>query len=184
MNQQRSRALRILACAVVLTLCFILESSLSLKISVFGAHFDFLPPIIASAAVCLGCPAGMVCGLLAGILYDASGMPVEGLLPIYYMVWGIIGGFVGERYRRRPMRCVLALSIGMTIVLSLIRCLFYFQFITTLAPLMFVKSVLTHTVMTAVLCPIVFVVIRRIAGKHPQRMKKTPRRVRREDGNG
>ncbi len=187
MERQQSRAARILGCAVLLLLCYILESSLGLKIAVFGAHFDVLPAIVASAAVFLGCPAGLVCGLFAGMLYDAAGWPVQGLLPLYFMLWGIVGGFAGEHYRRRPLLSVVTLTVSMSALLSVIRYLFYFQFTTDIRLLTFVLHVLLQTVLCVVLCPLVFVFIRRIAGQQPKRMKKLPRgrrRRRRKNSNG
>ena len=184
MNRTVSSVLRVVACAVVLVLCFVLESSLSIRISLFGAHFDLLPPLIAAISVCLGCPAGLVCGALGGMLHDASGTSVEGLMPLYYMLWGIAGGMVGERYRVRQLNTIVLLSVGMTVLLSLIRYLFYFQFVTESGLLVFVKGMILQAVLTAVLCPLVYWAVRHITGIGPQRLKKKEPRYRRRGGDG
>lgn len=184
MTRQQSRALRILACAVGMVLCFIVESSLSIRISVLGAHFDVLPPIIAAAAVCLGCPAGLVCGALAGLLYDVSGASIEGLFPLYYMIWGIFGGLVGEKYRVRQLNTIVLLSVGMTTLLSVIRCLFYFQFVTDTGVIFFIKGMVAQALLTVIVCPVVYWAVQRIAGMEPKRLKKKQPRHKRRHSDG
>ncbi len=172
-------AVRVLACAVGIVLCFVVESSLSIRISVLGAHFDLLPPLVASAAVCLGSPAGMICGIVAGLMYDCSGAEVEGLYPLYYMCWGILGGLIGERHRVRQLNTIVILSIAMTVLLSLIRYLFYFQFVMDTSLIFVIKAIVASALLTMIVCPLVYWIVRAIAGDNPQRLKKKERHRRR-----
>ncbi len=183
MSKKPFWALRVLACMVGIVVCFVIESSLSIRISVLGAHFDLLPPIVASAAICLGSPAGILCGIVAGLMYDSSGAEIEGLYPLYYMCWGIIGGMLGERKRVRQLNMIIMLSIEMTALLSLLRYLFYFQFIVDTSLIFVVKAIVASALLTMLVCPFVYLAVRAIAGGGPQRLKKRERH-RRKDRDG
>lgn len=175
--------LRVLACVVGIVVCFVLESSLSLRISVLGAHFDLLPPIVAAAGICLGSPAGIICGIVAGLMYDCSGAEVEGLYPLYFMCWGIFSGMIGERHRVRQLNMIIMLSIEMTVLLSLIRYLFYFQFVMDTSLIFVIKAIVASALLTMLVCPFVYLAVRAIAGGGPQRLKKRERH-RRKDRDG
>lgn len=172
--KQSFRALRILLCAVVLVLCFIVESSLGIRVSVFGAHFDFLPPIVAATSLCLGCPAGLVCGTLAGILYDVSGANVEGLYPIYYMICGIFCGMLGEsrNIQAHRLRMTVVLSLGMYLLLAIVRYLFYFQFVVESGIPVLLRGLVIQSLLMALLCLPVFWLIARISGVSASRRRK------------
>jgi rod shape-determining protein MreD len=163
--KQSFRALRILLCAVILVFCFIVESSLGIRITVFGAHFDFLPPIIAASAVCLGCPAGLVCGFLAGMLYDAAGAGIEGLYPIYYMFCGILCGLMSETRKRQTNRLLMTVffGVGMPVLMSIIRYLFYFQFVAESGLSMVLQKLVAQAMLAAILCLPVYWVISHIS---------------------
>ncbi|MDO5547575.1 MAG: rod shape-determining protein MreD [Eubacteriales bacterium] len=176
--KQSFRALRILLCAVIMVLCFVVESSLGIRISVFGAHFDFLPPLVAASALCLGCPAGLVCGTLAGLLYDVSGAGIQGLYPIYYMIFGIFCGLMGESRHTQThrLRRTILLALGMPMLLSVIRYLFYFQFISETGLPFVLQCLALQAILTVVLCLPVYWLITRISGVHGSRRKPDERR--------
>ena len=172
--KQSSRALRILLCAVLMVLCFVAESSVGIRVSVFGAHIDFLPSIIAASGLFLGCPAGMVCGMLAGMLYDISGVGVEGLYPIYYMIGGIACGLYGESqgWRRHPLRTAVIAAVGMPAALSIVRYLFYFQFVTESSLTAVLHSLLIQAALTALITLPVYWLVVRISGARRSRREQ------------
>lgn len=89
-------AVRVVCCILLLTLAYVLQSSLGVRVSIFGVHIDILPLIVAAVGIVMGSGAGLACGLFAGLLYDVAGTGVEGLYPLYYMICGIACGQAGH----------------------------------------------------------------------------------------
>lgn len=166
---KQNHFLRTVLCVALLAAAYVLQTSLGLHVSVFGTHIDLIPPLLAASGVVLGSGTGMVCGLAAGILYDISGSSVEGVYPLYYMVWGIACGFAGERYRTRELRCTLLCAVGMMAVIALLRYLFQLQFYGA-DILLFARITLLQAALAAVCSPILLWIVRRIGGrKHGRR---------------
>ena len=61
-------AVRVVCCILLLTLAYVLQSSLGVRISIFGVHIDILPLIVAAVGIVMGSGAGLACGLFAGLL--------------------------------------------------------------------------------------------------------------------
>lgn len=160
--------LRTVLCAVLLAAAYVLQTSLGLRISIFGAHIDLLPPLLAAVGVVMGSGAGMVCGLVTGVLYDISGSGVDGIYPLYYMIWGIGCGFAGERYRTRELRCTAVCAVGMLLVVALLRYLFQFQFYGA-DILLFARGLLLRAALAAVCSPVMLWIVRRIGGRKRRR---------------
>lgn len=182
MTRQQSEALRVLGCAAVMILFYIVESSLGRFISVFGTHFDFLPPMVAATAILFGCPAGMVCGVLAGFLYDVSGAQLEGLYPLYFMLCGIVCGMIRDWYRIHRIALTAIFSVGMTLILSIVRYLFYFQFTVNTGVLYYIKGMVLQSILTAVICPLAFWIVRCIAESKWQKGEQDKPARRTSDG--
>lgn len=160
-------AVRIALCVVLLVIAYVLQTTLGLRIAVFGAHIDLLPLIVAAAALQMGPAAGMVCGLAAGILYDTTGLGAEGLYPLYYMICGIACGLVRGRLCRMERRGTMLCAVGMIALLAALRYLFYFQF-GDISLLTFLRNVIVQAALAAVFSVPVLAVVRRIAGRKPQ----------------
>lgn len=164
MKHNHFSVLRTVLCIVLLAAVYVLQTSLGLRISIFGAHIDLLPPLLAAAGVVMGSGVGMVCGLAVGILYDISGSGVDGVYPLYYMVWGISCGFAGEGYRTRELRCTMACAVGMMAGIALLRYLFQLQFYGA-DILLFGRSLLMQVALAAVFSPVALWIVRRIVGR-------------------
>lgn len=177
MNQKVSDTLRTALCVLLLLAAYLLQSGLGLRLAVFGVHIDLLPLIVAAAGVLMGSGTGLVCGLAAGILYDVSGAGVEGIYPMYYMVWGIASGFAGSYYRGRETRAVMLCAVCMITALSLLRYLFYFQFVNDTGILIFARDMLARALLAVVLSPLALALVRRISGRRrhkPDRISTSP----------
>ena len=111
-------ALRVVLCIVLLLVACVLQRSLGVRLSVFGVHIDLLPLIVAAVAVLMGSGAGFVCGFAAGLLYDASGIGIEGLYPLYYLICGIVCGRIGEYFHNRQIVGTMLCSAGMVLALA------------------------------------------------------------------
>ena len=156
-------ALRVVLCMVLLLVAYVLQRTLGVRLTIFGVHIDLLPLIVAAAAVLMGSGAGFVCGFAAGLLYDASGMGIEGLYPLYYLICGIVCGRIGEYFHNRQIVGTMLCSAGMVLALAAIRYLFLFQF-SDMGILVFARSMAVQLLLAVVLSPAVLGVVRRVSG--------------------
>ena len=60
---------------------------------------------------------GAAVGLMTGILYDLAGTGVEGLLPLYFMLFATFAGAISGRYLRRIWPSHLLLTAGGMLIL-------------------------------------------------------------------
>ncbi len=169
MNQKLSSILRVAAYAVLLLVVCVLQCSLGVRVTVFGAHIDLLPLILSATGVLLGPGAGLACGLAVGVLYDASGATIEGLYPLYYMICGMAAGYFGAHVRRHETIGVMLCSACMITLLSLLRYVFYFQFVSDTSILIFARDMAIQALLAIVLSPFVLMAVRRISGKRRHR---------------
>lgn len=148
---------------VLLVVVYVLQRTLGVRISVFGTHIDLLPVIVAAVGVWMGSGAGFVCGFAAGLLYDISGISIEGIYPLYYLICGIVCGNAGEYFRNRKALATMLCSAGMVLVLAMLRYLFLFQF-SDMGILVFARSMAVQLLLAVVLSPVALLVVRRISG--------------------
>ena len=117
--------LRIAGCIALLIAAYLIQTGL--RLSAFHTHIDVLPLIVAAAAAFMGPHVGMICGLAAGVLYDASGVRIEGLYALYYMLCGIACGQLSLRFCAHKWLCTAAGAAGMIVLLTILRYVFWFQ---------------------------------------------------------
>lgn len=159
-----SPALRLVFCIVLLLVAYVLQRTLGARLSIFSAHIDLLPIIVAATGVLMGSGTGFVCGFVAGLLYDVSGIGIEGLYPLYYLICGIVCGGIGEYFHNRQIVGTMLCSAGMVLALAAIRYLFLFQF-NDMGILVFVRGLVVQLLLAIVLSPVVVAVMRIIYGK-------------------
>ena len=164
MNQKLSVGLRTALCIVLLALAYVVQTSLGLRISIFGVHIDLLPLIVAAAGIVMGPGAGLACGLAAGVLYDVSGAGIEGMYPLYYMICGIACGFFRGQFRGREIRGTMLCSVCTITLLAVLRYLFDFQFGST-GILAFARDMVLQALLAVVFSPLVLVVVRAVSGR-------------------
>ena len=167
-NDRKSVGLRTVICIALLVVAYLLQTTFAIQI--FGTHIDILPLIVAASAVLMGSPVGMICGLIAGILYDASGIRIEGIYPIYYMICGIVCGYMGDKFRGREWLCTTGCSVGIVISLNVLRYVFYFQF-EQAGMFPFLCDVFVQAIVAAVCSIPVFWLVRKI---YIKKQKSTP----------
>ena len=156
-------AVRVVCCILLLTLAYVLQSSLGVRVSIFGVHRDILPLIVAAVGIVMGSGAGLACGLFAGLLYDVAGTGVEGLYPLYYMICGIACGQTGmHRFRNHALGGAMLCTAGM---IAALRYLFSFQFDSISVWLLIARTVL-QIILALIFSPIVLRVIRAVSGQN------------------
>ena len=78
----------------------------------FGARLDLLFSVPAAVALFETPAVGAAVGLMTGILYDLAGTGVEGLLPLYFMLFATFAAAISGRYLRRIWPSHLLLTAG------------------------------------------------------------------------
>ena len=71
---------------------FVFQTSILGAHPLFGYHLDLLPAAVAAAALLDGPVEGAAVGFTAGLLYDVGLIGVDGLYPIYFLLFGLAGG--------------------------------------------------------------------------------------------
>lgn len=164
MKWSAAAVLRTVGCILMLVVAYLLQTSMGVRISIFGTHIDLMPAIVAAAGVMLGSGSGLACGLAAGILYDAAGTGVEGLYPLYYMICGIACGYLGVRFRGREKLCTALATVGTVELLSILRYLFYLQFEGSDA-LIFLRSIIVQGILAAICSVPMLWLVRKMCAK-------------------
>ena len=83
---------KMLLYALVTILVYVIQTSVFGAHPLFGYHVDLLPAAVTAAALLDGPVEGAVVGLLAGVLYDVGLVGMDGIYPIYFMLYGLLGG--------------------------------------------------------------------------------------------
>ena len=145
-----------------LLLVYVVETA-HIPLSLFGFHIDLLPCIPAAVALMEGPALGGLLGLFTGILYDVGFVGIDGLFPIYYMLFGIVAGIVSMRFLRRMFPSMLLLSTCGMLTIGLIR---YGISVLLLSgapfPLAF-QAMCGETLVTVALSPLIYLPVRAIA---------------------
>ena len=86
-----------------------------------GTSVYFLPIWVTAAALCEGYRSGARFGVVIGLLASAAGGGTLYLLPLLYMAYGLLWGYVGTRFLRRGAVLYLFCSAGVCLLHALVR---------------------------------------------------------------
>ena len=142
-----------------LVLVYVIETA-NMPLALFGFRIDLLPCIPAAIALMEGPFFGGMFGLLTGILYDVGFVGVDGLFPIYYMLFGIAAGAVSMRFLRRMFPSMLLLSTCGMLLIGMLRFGFSVMLFSGAPfPLAF-QSMCGEILVSVVLSPVIFLPVR------------------------
>lgn len=156
MKQKLCRASKIIFCMLLMVIACVFQTAFGAKMDVWGRHIDFLPMLTAAAGMTMGGTGGLACGLTAGVLYDVCGNTIEGIYPLYFMIWGIACSSISTRVDRHRGLWTAVCSLGMTAIWFLIRYLFYFQFETNASVWTIAKDALVCCIVTLIFAPLLY----------------------------
>lgn len=121
---QNKLPMKIVGYALFLLLVYCLQTSRGTSVTLFSYRVDLLPLVLAAVALWDGPEAGLIIGLLTGILYDISTPMAEGLLPLLYMLYGVFAGVLSQRYLRKVFPACLLLSVLAILLGNVVRVLY------------------------------------------------------------
>lgn len=164
MLRERPPIFKIVLYVLFLVLVYVVETA-HMPLRLLGFHIDLLPCIPAAVALMEGPALGGLLGLFTGVLYDVGFVGVDGLFPIYYMLFGIVAGVVSMRFLRRMFPSMLLLSTCGMLLVGLIRYGFsVLLFSGAPFPLAF-QSMCGEILVAVALSPVIYLPVRTIARK-------------------
>lgn len=157
-------ALKFIAYTVVLIIIYSIETA-NIQFKFFGFKIDILPCVPAAVALMEGPVLGGFIGFMTGMLYDVGFIGIDGLFPIYYMVFGILAGIISIKFLRKMFPSMLLLNTCGMMILALIRYGLSLMAISKVPfPLVF-QAVCAEILITIFLSPIVYIIVRNISRK-------------------
>lgn len=164
MLRERPPMLKIVLYTLFLILVYVVETAY-IPLKLFGFHIDLLPCIPAAVALMEGPALGGLLGLFTGILYDVGFIGMDGLFPIYYMLFGIVAGVLSMRFLRRMFPSMLLLSTCGMLLIGMMRYGFSVLLLSGAPfPLAF-QAMCGEILVTVALSPVVYLPMRTIARK-------------------
>ena len=113
MQRDRTTTYKVVFYLLFVLIVYLLETATGLgSLNLFGARLDLLFSVPAAVALMENLAIGAAAGLFTGILYDLSGTGVEGILPLYFMLFATFAGAISGRYLRRIWPSHLLLTAG------------------------------------------------------------------------
>lgn len=171
MQKDRTTTYKVMSYTILLLFLYLLETATGLnEVRLFGVRLDLLFSVPAAVALMEDPAIGAAIGLFTGILYDVAGSGVEGLLPLYFMIFAALAGGISGRYLRRIWPSHLLLTAGGMFILRGL------QFVLSALigagyPMMpFLKSMYGEILAAVVLSPIIYLPVYLLARRF-DRMK-------------
>lgn len=107
-------------------LYYALQTSVFGTWSIRGFHIDLLPCFVVAAALLDGPKEGAIMGLTIGILYDVSFTGIDGIYPIFFLLFGVLAGIFSREVLSRNYISMVLLTIAEMLCVGLLR---YFVFL-------------------------------------------------------
>ena len=148
---------------------FALQSSWGRYFSVRGFHIDLLPCFVAAAALLDGPVEGVIMGVAVGVLYDVGFVGIDGVYPIFFLLFGFIAGSLSRLTLSRNYVSMMMLSAGEMILIGLLR---YFCYLLPMHGASFglvMQQVFGGAVLTAALSFLVYAPAKKISKKFESR---------------
>ncbi len=162
MEKSRKQYVKWGAYGLALLLCYILQSSYGVHLTLFSAHPNVLPFFVATLALYEGsaCAAGF--GFFAGILCDIPVTGADGLYPLFLMLFGLGAGWFAKRFMRQNLFSGILLGAAATVFTNLIEYLFYYALMYRAGWLTGLNIMWRELLCSIIFFPIPYFIIRQI----------------------
>ena len=147
---------KMLLYALVTVLVYVIQTSVFGAHPLFGYHVDLLPAAVTAAALL----DGAVVGLLAGVLYDVGLVGMDGIYPIYFMLYGLLGGLISRTALAGGFLSMVLMNAFEMLLLGMLR--YFVQLMREGASFLLVlHQTVGGTLVACMLCFIVYLPISR-----------------------
>ena len=141
---------KMLLYALVTVLVYVIQTSVFGAHPLFGYHVDLLPAAVTAA------------GLLAGVLYDVGLVGMDGIYPIYFMLYGLLGGLISRTALAGGFLSMVLMNAFEMLLLGMLR--YFVQLMREGASFLLVlHQTVGGTLVACMLCFIVYLPMRRIS---------------------
>ena len=153
---------KMLLYALVTVLVYVIQTTVFGAHPLFGYHVDLLPAAVTAAALLDGPVEGAVVGLLAGVLYDVGLVGMDGIYPIYFMLYGLLGGQFSQTAHAGGFLSKVLMNAFEMLLLGTLR--YFVQLMRAGASFLLVlHQTVGGTLVACMLCFIVYLPMRRIS---------------------
>ncbi|MDY3618617.1 rod shape-determining protein MreD [Agathobaculum sp.] len=156
MQREQVSIPKIILYILLLAVVFALQSSLSRSFVVRGFQLDLLPCFVAAAALLDGPAEGVIMGLAVGVFYDVGFIGVDGIYPIFFLIFGLIAGSMSRLTLSRNYLSMVLLTGAEMILLGLAR---FFAYLLPMKGASFplvLQQVLGGALLSCIFCFIVY----------------------------
>ena len=162
MNEQRPFLFGRALCYGLLLLAAYLISTTTAPLEILGYRLDLIGCVASAVTLMEGPYFGMAFGVFTGLAYDMGRSGIEGLFPMYYMLFGIAAGIFANRFLRRIFPSMLLLTVASVLGLAMFRLLGLFLMQQHFDLLLYAQRVCGQAMITAALSPLVYLPARTI----------------------
>ena len=114
---------KLIAYVLFSVIIFALQTGTFGGMRIFGSAVDLLPALVTAAALLGGPAEAAVTGVTVGICYDLSFTGVDGLYPLFFLLFGYAAGKLCQRLLTRNYIFMLILTAFECVLLGLLRVL-------------------------------------------------------------
>lgn len=151
-----------IVCYMLILLAAYLVSTSSAPLRILGYRVDLICCVPAAVALMDGPYMGMAFGVAAGVAYDMAATGIEGLYPMFFMVFGVAAGLFARRFLRRIFPSMLLLTMASVVCLSAFRLLGFVILQQRFDLLLYLQRVCGQAMLTAALSPLVYYPVRAV----------------------
>lgn len=163
--ERKYKTIKYCAYALVMILCFVLQSARGTALSLWGGGINVLPYLVAAIALFDGPYAGGSFGFFAGLLLSLSSMVIEGLVAMAMGLFGIAFGQFGRMYLRQVLPSVLLGGLLYSIIHGLCRYIFYYALVHGISPVYGLQSLLGEVLLSLLPGAAMFFIVRAIRNR-------------------
>ena len=164
MQRDGKFVLKFICYAFLTVLVYLLETGTPLyRAELLGVSVDVLTCVPAGVALFEGPALGAAVGFLTGMLYDLSGNGLEGLYPLYYMLFAALAGGISGRWLRRMWPSHLLLTAGGMLALRLISFGLMTIVESAFPTVMYLQTMYAQILVALMFSPVIYLLCRFIA---------------------
>ena len=169
MQRERLSIPKILLYILVALAVYVLQTSLFGAWSIRGYRLDLLPALVAAAALLDGPAEGVIVGIAVGLFYDLGFIGIDGLYPLFFMLFGLVAGAMSRLTLSGSYVSMLLMTAFEMVALGLLR---YFTYLLPRAGASFVlvlQQIVGGTLLACLFSFIVYLPMRKISRKFAER---------------
>ena len=163
MQREQLSIPKLLCYALLVLAVYVVQTSLLGAWSFRGYHLDLLPAFVAAAALWDGPMEGAVTGIIVGVFYDLGFIGIDGLYPLFFLLFGLVAGALSRLALSRSYVSMLMMNACEMVLLGLLRYLVYLLPQKGASVSLVLQQVVGGTLLSCLLCFIVYWPVGRIS---------------------